>query len=108
MLYTALRIAENLERVYREIKAIAPNALVIWASTTAVNDAYVGTDNATIDIYNARAAEVMAKFGVPVNDLNAVVKSNIKEYISNDFLHLSEAGVKACALAVVDCVKTHI
>ena len=100
--------AEYIDRVYREIKDAAPAAQIIWASTTAVDDAFPVTDNATIDAYNACAAEVLGKVGVPVDDLNAVVKADIKKYISDDLLHLSDAGIEACAVTVAECLEKYI
>lgn len=99
----------NLEFILKRLAAVTPK--VIWATTTPVhpNRPFRDTEwswrNKEIDRYNAVARELMESHGVPINDLHALVWSNLSEFLSEDHLHLSEAGQKACAQAVADCVS---
>jgi len=99
----------NLEFILKRLAALTPK--VIWATTTPVhpNRPFRDTEwswrNKEIDRYNAVARELMESHGVPINDLHALVWANLSEFLSEDQLHLSEAGQKACAQAVADCVS---
>ena len=99
----------NLEFILKRLAALTPK--VIWATTTPVhpNRPFRDTEwswrNKEIDRYNAVARELMESHGVPINDLHALVRANLSEFLSEDQLHLSEAGQKACAQAVADCVS---
>ena len=86
-------------------------AKVIWATTTPVHPDRPFTDDAwawrneEIDQFNAAALEVMSRYGVSVNDLHALVAADPDNYLSEDQLHLSEAGVAKCAEAVVNVIR---
>lgn len=80
-------------------------AQIIWAATTPVNPACKECRNEDIDRYNAAAAELMQTEGIPINDLNAVLKPDLDGSFDEDHLHLSAAGVEACAEAVVRAVR---
>ena len=102
----------NLEFILNRLIALVPN--VIWATITPVHpdrpfcDTEWSWHNEEIDKYNAVATELMESRGVPINDLHALVWANLPEFLSEDQLHLSEAGQKACAQAVADCIiDTH-
>ena len=43
--------------------------------------------------------------GVQVNDLHAVVNADVDKLLGEDKLHLSPAGVDACARAVVSALS---
>ena len=89
----------------------ATGAKVIWATTTPVHpDRPFPTDgwswkNDEIDAYNTAALEIMNRYNVPVNDLHAVVAADPDKYLSEDQLHLSEAGLAKCAEAVVNATR---
>lgn len=89
----------------------ATGAKIFWATTTPVHpDRPFPTDgwswkNEEIDTYNAAALEIMNRYNVPVSDLHAVVAADPDKYLSEDQLHLSEAGQAACAEAVVEALK---
>lgn len=99
----------NLEIILGRLLGMAPD--VIWATSTPVHpdkpflDTEWGWRNEEIDQYNAAARELMESRNVPINDLHALVWAHVDEYLCEDQLHLSEAGVKACAHAVTDCVS---
>ena len=50
----------------------------------------------------------MNERGIPINDLHGLVWENLEQYLSEDQLHLSEAGQIACACAVADQVTKYL
>lgn len=102
----------NLELILNRLTDLTPN--VIWATTTPVHPDRLFREtewswrNAEIDEYNCVASELMASRGVPINDLHTLVWSDTGTFLSEDQLHLSEAGQQACAKAVVNSVSTLI
>lgn len=96
----------NLEFILQDLQKITPK--IIWATNTPVHPESPFPDDAwawrneEIDQYNQAASELMNRYNVPINDLHSVILDNIDEYLDEDQLHLSEAGQKACADAVVD------
>lgn len=93
---TMLRIAGILQKYAKK---------VIFATTTPVNPANVHDRNETISRYNSFIVPKLEAMGVLIDDLNAVVYPHIDTYIREDLIHLSEAGIDACAAAVVDSIK---
>ncbi|MEW6751650.1 MAG: GDSL-type esterase/lipase family protein [Candidatus Latescibacterota bacterium] len=97
--------AANLGFILQALRAVTPK--VVWATSTPVHPARPfradqwSWRNAEIDQYNAAALEVMRAQGVPVDDLHALVWQHQDEYLAEDQLHLSPAGQRACAEAVV-------
>lgn len=101
--------AGNIELILRGLQAT--NARVIWGTTTPVHpDRPLRDDewswrNEEIDRYNGAALAIMAKQGVPVNDLHGLVSADVGRYLAEDMLHLSEEGKRACAGAVAEAVS---
>lgn len=99
----------NLDFIFKSLAAMTTK--VIWASTTPVHpdrpfqDTEWAWRNDEIDKYNAAARKLMRSHGVPINDLHGLVWANVSEFLSEDQLHLSEAGQNACAKAVADAVS---
>ena len=89
-------------------------AQIIWATTTPVHPKRPFVDNQwswrneEIDQYNSVALNFMKSRGIPVNDLHSIVISDVDRYLSEDMLHLSEAGKEKCAEAVVDAIKGYL
>ena len=63
----------NLEKLVAKLKATG--ARLVWASTTVVPDGEVGRFVGDDAKYNAVAARVMERHGIPVNDLYTTSKS---------------------------------
>ena len=94
---TMLRIARILLKKAKK---------VIFATTTPVRPCPEATEsNADIERYNALLVPELEKLGVLINDLHSVVKPNIDTYICDDNVHLSPAGIEACAEAVTAAIK---
>ena len=100
----------NLAFILTRLSAWTPH--VIWATSTPVHperpfrDTEWAWRNEEINQYNQVALELMKERDVPVNDLHALVWDQVEVYLSEDQLHLSEAGQKACAGAVADLVSS--
>ena len=96
----------NLEFILERLTALTSK--IVWATTTPVHPdrPFVDLDwswrNEEIDQYNQVAGDLMAGHGIPVNDLHGLVWRNVSECLSEDEVHLSEAGEAACAKAVAD------
>ena len=86
------------------MRALTPS--IIWATITPIHSDRIpgqyGFDysNEDIDTYNAAALVLMTAENIEVNDLHAVVNSNVKENLEADLLHLSALGQQRCARAV--------
>jgi len=57
-----------------------------------------------IERYNEAAVTLMNELNIPVNDLYGVIRADVDNLISDDQLHLSPDGQKACAEKVVEAV----
>ena len=89
-------------------------AQIIWATTTPVHSKRSFVDNQwswrneEIDQYNEAASDLMKSHGIPVNNLHSIVMSDVDRYLSDDMLHLSEAGKGECAEAVVTAIRNYL
>ena len=102
----------NLEFILKQLREISP--YLIWATSTPVhpNSSFTSDDwfwrNEEIDQYNQAASELMNRYNVPINDLHKLVFQKPDDYLSEDNIHLSEAGQQACANAVVDRIAVYL
>jgi isoamyl acetate esterase len=86
-------------------------AKIVWATSTPVHPDRPFSDdswawrNDEIDEFNAAALELMHAEAVPVNDLHALVGSDVDRYLSEDMLHLAKDGIDVCAQAVAEAVR---
>ena len=94
---------ENMLRIARELLKITPN--VIFATTTPVHPEYPYNSNEVIKRYNATLVPQLQEMGIRINDLHAIVAPKVEEYICQDKIHLSPAGIEACAEQVVAIIK---
>jgi hypothetical protein len=102
----------NLEFILRKLRATG--ATVVWATTTPIHPPHLDKGDGwswksdEIDRYNAAATDLMVRHAVPINDLNAVVRSDIDRYLPKGDHHINPAGGHACAKAVVEAVRPHL
>ena len=100
----------NLAFILDQLTVMTPK--IIWATITPVHpdrpfrDTEWAWRNEEIDRYNSTARELMQTKNIPINDLHKLISSNVSELLSEDQLHLSEAGQKSCAKAAADCIMT--
>lgn len=100
---TPTEYADALERVAKVL--LSRHRRVIFATSTPVLESKTDNDNVTIVKYNGLAIERLSPMGVIINDLHNVVWPNLGEYISEDKIHLSAAGIEACAEAVAKAIR---
>ena len=102
----------NLGFILQRLRERTPN--VIWASSTPAHpdrpfrDSEWSWRNEDIDRYNEEALELVVADDAPVNDLHELVWADVDQLLSEDQLHLSEAGKKTCAEAVAESVSTFL
>ena len=70
---------------------------VIFATTTPVNPQHPYNSNELIVKYNGLVVPMLKEMGVLINDLHSLVAPHVDEYIREDLIHLSDAGIEACA-----------
>ncbi len=98
----------NMERIVMRLKYIFPNAKLIFATTTIVNEAdgdfsFFRLNNDILN-YNDIAIEVMKANDVLVHDLSHFAYDNLKnEYV--DFTHFTEEGYLQIAEEVVGFIN---
>ena len=72
-----------------------------------MTDVHPNIQNADIVRYNEMIVPELQKKGILINDLHTLVASDVDRYIrKDDNIHLTEAGIDACARQVVDVIKT--
>jgi len=81
------------------------NARIVWATSTPVKPTCENCSNEDLDRYNAEAVRFMTAEGVPINDLNALIRPDLDGNIDADHVHLSGAGVEACGEAVANVIR---
>ena len=103
---------ENLAFILKRLRELTPN--VLWATLTPVHpdrpfqDSEWSWRNEEIDRYNVAARELMEAREVPVTELHKLVWVNLEELLSEDQLHLSQAGQRACASAVAQAISARL
>ena len=94
---TMTRIAGILQKYARR---------VIFATTTPVLPANAHNKNVVIADYNRIIVPKLEALGIAIDDLYSIVYPKLDEYIrSDDNIHLTEAGIDACAAAVADSIR---
>ena len=61
--------------------------------------------NEDITEYNSAAVDLLGGFGIEINDLHSPVIEDLKRYISEDMVHLTEAGNRLCASLVAGMIE---
>lgn len=83
---------------------------LVFATTTPVwpeqfdRAIYHPRKNEDITAYNNSMKDLLKKMGVEVNDLHAMLNQDIKKYICDDMVHLTEAGSELCAKNVAEMI----
>jgi hypothetical protein len=79
---------------------------VIFATTTPVTEQNPHNRNEDIIAFNEALVPRLKELGVIINDLHALVYSNIDAYIrKDDNIHLTEEGIKVCAEQVARVIR---
>ena len=82
---------------------------VIFSTITPVRPEHKNIDIEDIKRYNAAVVPELREMGVVINDLYDFVYPNMEEYITDeDYIHLSEKGIEACANQVADIIRRNV
>jgi acyl-CoA thioesterase-1 len=96
---------ENLETLVKRLKLTG--AKLIFATTTPVPEAEAGRKVGDDLAYNDAALAVMKRYGVAIDDLNAVVAGNLGRYaIGPGNVHYNESGTNCLADQVTASITT--
>lgn len=87
------------------MRLLATGAKIVWASTTPVPEGASGRKAGDEVAYNAAAARVMQKAGIPVNDLHAAVRLELATYQLPRNVHFNDAGSKFLGARVAECLR---
>ena len=97
---------EEMCRLARRLLTLCPK--VVFATTTPVREEAEFDKNDIIDEFNAALVPRLREMGIIINDLNSLLRDNTKEYICDDYLHLSDKGADIAALQVCKVIKENI
>ncbi|MCG3181558.1 MAG: hypothetical protein BIFFINMI_03955 [Phycisphaerae bacterium] len=105
--------AANLPVIFARLRELAPQARLIWATTTPVVEERHQSSkrdfhryNADIDRYNQTAAAAARAAGLEINDLHAAVTAaGIDDCICGDGVHMTDAGNDVLAAAVAHFIR---
>jgi len=79
---------------------------VIFATTTPVTPQNEYNQNSDIEKYNDLIVPLLEEKGILINDLHKLVASDVDRYIrKDDNIHLTEAGIDACANLVSEIIR---
>ena len=103
----------NVKRILSLLKA-GTDAVVLWASTTPVNET-LHHKNKPFDrferdvaAYNSAAAEAAGELGVPINDLYSCInRIGPDRYLTSDGVHFTQEGYELLGAAVAAFIKPY-
>ena len=100
-------IEEYCETMVRIARYLLTNyKTVIFATTTPVRITHPDLTTERIREYNAAVVPKLQELGVLINDLHAVVATDINRYIrEDDHIHLTEDGIAVCAEKVAGAIR---
>jgi len=101
--------AYYIERLCIRMKKLAPEAKMIFATSTSVLSEKMDADfkryNEEIEEYNKAAAKVVKKYGFEINDLYSVSLS-LPESAHSDAVHYyTKEGTEAFAKPTLECIS---
>ena len=103
--------SENIRRIIARLRALYPNAKVVFATTTPMNPNGENSVNARttqqIEVYNAEGAKVAAAMGVPVNDLFAYTRDWPEECYA-DYCHMTPEGFETLGRYVAQRLRAQL
>ena len=94
---------DTMVRIARILKTKAKK--VIFATTTPVADPYEYAKSSSIELYNSLIVPKLEAEGLIINDLYSFVKPNVDSFICSDRVHLTPAGIDACAERVCEVLR---
>jgi lysophospholipase L1-like esterase len=98
----------TMVQILDEIKANAPTAIIIFATTTPLGKVYQPERNIIISRYNQAISEILSTKGVHINDLYSFVLTDIDHYLAEDDVHLSNKGIAAVGKEVAETIEPYL
>lgn len=93
-----MRIAKALKKTTGKI---------IFATTTPVRPGHPMNSNEIAERYNAYIVPKLEAEGIIINDLYTLVSAHLDEYVrDDDNIHLTAAGIDACAEQICGMIKS--
>ena len=105
--YTEAEYARAFPQFIATIKKAAPQADLIWATTTPVRegaDLHIAPRTERVPARNKIALGLVTKMKIPVDDLFGLVIDH-PEFSSSDGVHASPAGIAAQATQVAEAIE---
>ena len=100
-----------LRRIYKHIQMFFPRATIVFATSTAVLEAWQKPHfcrlNREIEQYNRAAAELMQELNVPIDDLYTL-SAGLDESFHRDAVHYNEAGCRLLADQVAKVCREYL
>lgn len=101
-----------LRRVYQRLRALFPQARVIFALTSSILEEqapnFLYRTNAEIREYNKIAQDVLSGFGVEFNDLNTFTAGPEIARLHRDWVHFNDAGSRLIAEEIAGFLKPYL
>jgi hypothetical protein len=89
--YTESQYGDALPSFLTEVRRLAPDARLVWATSTAVkDDNATGATNPRINARNKIASAFFQKQGIPIDDQHLLMLAHRDDY--QDPVHFNEAG----------------
>lgn len=97
-------------RIFDEISYYCPKAQIVFATTTPIlpyddSDPTRQIFNRDIDRYNAAVTPILRARGAVINDLGSLLSCAPQRYISDDRIHLSDAGKEASGVQSANIIR---
>ncbi len=102
---------ETMTQIYREIRAFAPEAKIIFATTTPLGEGHKSTQKRKdrIPLYNDVIVKVLRdEFGCEINDLYSFVFPRRSEFLAEDNVHLSPLGKQEIGAEVAAFIEKYL
>ncbi|MBQ4528682.1 MAG: hypothetical protein II998_11500 [Clostridia bacterium] len=107
--HTSLDIyKENIDRICNIIKILFPDAKMIFATSTPVQEELFTVCkryNRDTEAYNSAAIEIVKKHGGEINDLYTLMKNAPIEYHSDLTHYYTKEGTRLITNQVVNCIE---
>lgn len=102
--YSEAEYKNAFPALLHELQTIAPNASLIWATTTPVRaEKSPGPTNARIDARNSVAQSFVAKSGIPIDDQHELMAQHKDQY--EDDVHFNPTGASIQGKQVAEFVR---
>jgi len=108
-LETYLELQERIATILR-----TKTRRLIFATTTPVwpeqfaKAVFHPRRNEDITAYNSAVIAALSRLGVEINDLHTPIAADVKQFISDDMVHLTKAGNALCARRIAAMIEADI